>query len=535
VSARGPILTGAGADLQAGKIVFDYTNSGDNPSSTIEGMLATAYGYGFLSGQIRDTTAGASGLALGWRDDDAANKVIVMATPSGDANLDGTVDSADYGIVINNYNHTGDWTHGDFNYNGAVNSSDLAAAQANFGRDVFLYLQDSDLAHLTRSLDADGSISRDDMMAILRRVETYGNLSATDFNDLKTIITDAAVLNMPNYVAVLAGDVVNGNTANAHYQDSTPGNLAIGSTPAHLETLVSKWFLGTDHPRANAPDPNVNYGYESVAGLPFGPDNNHVPSYNDVAQGRAATCYFDSTLAAIAVANPQVIQNMIQDNGCENGHHTWTVRFYADGVADYVTVDDQLPVDAQHQLVYDGYSWSAQDSSKFIWLPLLEKAYAQWTETGKVTFTSLVTTSTRSPTNSYSDYPTGIGGGYPVDVFAEVVNARATEIIGDAVQWSPTSSEAQVSKLNLALAQGEAVAVFFPPLRGSTQPPLGQDHVYALTDYDTQQGTYTLRNPYFSGGPNNLSPQPGAVTWSQIGAAGGLLYTADVSNSERFG
>ena len=43
-------------------------------------------------------------------------------------------------------------------------------------------------------------------------------MTATDFTDLKTIITDAAQYNMPSYVQVLASDVVNGNTANAHYQ-----------------------------------------------------------------------------------------------------------------------------------------------------------------------------------------------------------------------------------------------------------------------------------------------------------------------------
>ena len=85
------------------------------------------------------------------------------------------------------------------------------------------------LAALVQSLDADGSISRNDMIQILHSVDN-GNLSATDFADLGTIVADAAQLNMPNYVQVLASDVVNGNPANAHYQGQALGNLATGSS-----------------------------------------------------------------------------------------------------------------------------------------------------------------------------------------------------------------------------------------------------------------------------------------------------------------
>jgi len=530
VPARGPVLTGSGADLQAGKIIFDYTNSGDNPNSTIEEILAIAYGSGFLSGQIRETTAATTGWAFGWKDDGAESGVVVMATPYGDANLDGVVNSTDINLAIVNEGSAGDWSDGDFNYSGTVTSTDVAAAQANNGWDAFLWLHNSDLAHYTRGLAGDGSIVREDMMAILRHVETYGNLGVIDFNDLKTIIDSAAFLNMPNYVAVLAGDVVNGNTANAHYQDSPLGNLAVGSTPAHLETLVSKWFLGTDHPAADTPyDLTQNYGYESIAGLPFGPDDDHVPSYSDVAQGLAATCYFNSALAAIAVANPQAIKNMIQPNG----DGTWTVRFYADGVADYVTVDDQLPVDAQGRLVYDGYSWSAQDSSKFIWLPLLEKAYAQWTETGKVTNFGQAGNPARPTENSYHN----INGGSSTSVFAQVANVHSVDIKEDVRTGSPLTMESQFAGLNAALATAHAVTVYFN-LPSSHDPITGfyQGHYWAVVGYDSEEGTtsYSVYNPYgYSGLYGSIQPPP-AVTESQLAFKIGTFTVADVSDSESF-
>ena len=100
-----------------------------------------------------------------------------------------------------------------------------------------LGLMDQTLANLVQSLDADGSISRLDMIQILRSVAANGTLSATDLADLRTIVgADAAKLNMPGYVQVLASDVVNGNAANAHYQGQTLGNLAANSTPLNSTT-----------------------------------------------------------------------------------------------------------------------------------------------------------------------------------------------------------------------------------------------------------------------------------------------------------
>ena len=73
-----------------------------------------------------------------------------------------------------------------------------------------------------QELDAGGSLNRADMIRILTSVGTAGTVSATDLSDLKTILANAAQYNMPNYVQVLAGDVVNGNPANANYQ-APPG------------------------------------------------------------------------------------------------------------------------------------------------------------------------------------------------------------------------------------------------------------------------------------------------------------------------
>ena len=229
------------------------------------------------------------------------------------------------------------------------------SASLTIGGSNSLGLMDQTLANLVQSLDADGSISRLDMMQILRSVAANGTVSATDLADLRTIIgADAAKLNMPGYVQVLASDVVNSNPANAHYQGQALGNLAASSTATQLNDLVNKWFLGTDLPNPG----NSSFVYESAAGSLFDQGSN-TPVIADEFQGALGDCYFISSLGTIAKSNPAAIENMF----INNGDGTYTVRFYTGtyggstnsdgsfsdgfangvGTADYVTVNTMLP------------------------------------------------------------------------------------------------------------------------------------------------------------------------------------------------
>ena len=237
----------------------------------------------------------------------------------------------------------------------------------------YLGLLNADLASLTYSLDTDGSINRADMIQILYCVESEGDgvVDAADFSDLKTILKDSSTLNIVNYVLVLANDVVNGNAANAHYLGQTLGNLAAGSSNAQLEKLIDKWFYGTDLPATGG------YSYDTVtAGTLYGSSG---PSHADEKQGNLGDCYLISALGSVADSSQAAAKNMIIDNG----DGTWTVRFYSNGTADYVTVNSQLPVDSKGNLIFDGYGTSSTSGSNVLWLELLEKAYAQWNETGR--------------------------------------------------------------------------------------------------------------------------------------------------------
>ena len=67
----------------------------------------------------------------------------------------------------------------------------------------------------------------------------------------------------------------------------------------------------------------------------------------------------------------------------ENGIQVpvWTVRFYDNGVATYLTVNDYLPASGG-DFVYDGGFQSVSNPNNVLWVPLAEKAYAQLCASG---------------------------------------------------------------------------------------------------------------------------------------------------------
>jgi hypothetical protein len=359
-------------------------------------------------------------------------------------------------------------------------------------------LQDPALAALVQSLDADGSISRNDMLAIFNNVATHSTVSATDFTDLKEILyqAQAGTLTIPSYVQALAGDVINGNLANATYQGKSLGNLAVGSSATQLNTLVSKWFLGTDVPALC----NTSLTYQATAGTLFP----QTPSHNDETQGSLGDCYFISALGTLADSNPAAVENMF----INNGDGTYTVRFYTGtygtmlnpdgtigagfnnnvGYADYVTVNSLLPASATGILAYADCGSSVTNTANSLWIPLAEKAYAQWNQTGKAG---------RDDQNAYAS----IQAGWMATVDAQVVGQNATDYI-------MTTTQEQVA-IN-AVAANEAVTIGTLSWNG-TEDGLYPSHAYAITGYNPSNDTFTLYNPWGNSQPNPL-------TWSQLQA-----------------
>ena len=177
------------------------------------------------------------------------------------------------------------------------------------------------------------------MLQIFDQVESGGTVSSTEFGDLKDLVAGGSFApGMPEYVRNLTKKVVNGDPANAHYLCNTLGNLTANATGADLEKLVNKWFLGIDRPVTSSGT------YREVNGSLF---QNGI-DFHDIEQGGVGDCYYVASLAETTVlgTTPYTIQTMFTDNG----DNTFTVRFYKNGVADYVTVDRQTPRQCQRVL-----------------------------------------------------------------------------------------------------------------------------------------------------------------------------------------
>jgi len=136
LDAQTPVLTGGGADIQGGRMVFDYTALSPNPATTIHRLLTYSYDGGLWDrGKFASSTAGTTGLTLGWRDDATERLVAVRATWASDFNLDGSVDGMDRSILfVNAGASNATFQMGDTNYDGSVDGMDMAVSFSQFGQ-----------------------------------------------------------------------------------------------------------------------------------------------------------------------------------------------------------------------------------------------------------------------------------------------------------------------------------------------------------------------------------------------------------------
>ncbi|MBW4644649.1 MAG: peptidase C2 calpain [Goleter apudmare HA4340-LM2] len=335
-------------------------------------------------------------------------------------------------------------------------------------------LLDQQLITKTQDLVADGQLSRTDMIAIFRNAQDDDVIDGNEYKDLQTILNNASYFRLEDHVSALSSKVVFGTTANAYYQGQTLGNLYAGSSSTQMETLISKWFLGVDRP-------STAYNYELAAGSLF----KDGVSYADISQGLVGNCYFLAALAKVAISSPKTIESMFIDNG----DNTFTVRFYNNGVADYVTVDMYLPIDSVNEFIYAnqaGAAWGKYyDKNNELWVALAEKAYAQINESGWIA---------QDGTNSYA----GITGGWETDAIAHItgVTARSSQ----EFDWNAMVNAYQAGTL-IGIAS-KAV--------GLTDSRIVPNHVYVVVDYNPVAQQFTLFNPWgVDGGWSNGEVLPG--------------------------
>lgn len=200
----------------------------------------------------------------------------------------------------------------------------------------------------------------------------------------------------------------------------------------------------------------------------------HDPTAADVRQDSIGDCYLDSTMGAIANANPQWIKDRIHyDDTTGNFDVTMWDGHEWKHIA--VTQDD-IDTDIQQ----NGASWldNGQPNAA-LWPSVLESAYAKL----------------KYPNQSLADAlgnKTGIGqGGYAQDAMEALTGNRGTNINPENVWLTNQHLDQDIAR---ALANHEPVTI-------STTPdgaPLEQSHVYIVegitgTGSDAQ---VTLRNPW---------------------------------------
>jgi hypothetical protein len=189
-----------------------------------------------------------------------------------------------------------------------------------------------------------------------------------------------------DYLAYVFGKLVEGSDANRFFNGGTTqrselGSLGAGTSVQVFERLVAKWLTGGDMPSPSTAGDSATGAPKSVVAAyaqSSGPLFVDGISVTDVNQGTAGDCYLIAAIGGLAQNRGAALQAMFVDNGVVGGVRSWGVRFFdANGAPHWVTVNDQLPVSAPGATTL-AYAGSAnKDLNGEIWVPLLEKAYAQ--------------------------------------------------------------------------------------------------------------------------------------------------------------
>ena len=232
------------------------------------------------------------------------------------------------------------------------------------------------------------------------------------------------------------------------------------------------------------------FGWGSEGYTPFlvGTGDATAVDLNDVDQGGLGTCYLMASLASLAQQHPELIEQMIHDNG--DGTYTVTLHEKrcetAVGPCTYVevpiTVDMGFPTGP-----YDGYDFGEPGDTtaknREIWSMLIERAYAKWK-------------------GGYDQ----INGGHPFIALSEITGM-------DSIYFP--ASDLGMNELFEAYQRGDAiVATSLPdyqevidgvvidnPDISDNMPEyqngtLYNDHAYTITNVDPVNNTVTLVNPW---------------------------------------
>ncbi|MBD2346613.1 C2 family cysteine protease [Anabaena subtropica] len=233
---------------------------------------------------------------------------------------------------------------------------------------------DAGLREIIRNRAGDGTLDRNDMLAIFRNAQDDSVIDANEVADLRRLVSNSTRFRMPDYVEFLSTRVSEGATVNM-------------SASTFELNVLGRWFLGTIAPTARFTDQiagrTYNLTYVQAQGNLFGSSGR--AQIGDIDQGNWGDCAFLGALGATFAPQSNdsgnqrssIIDSMIIDNG----DNTYTIRFYSNSTPNWVTVDRRLAT-------FNGELFGARangsanpnNPANVLWSPLVERAYAQWRE-----------------------------------------------------------------------------------------------------------------------------------------------------------
>lgn len=292
-----------------------------------------------------------------------------------------------------------------------------------------------------------------------------GAITADQYADLNRYLQDVGNvcgINAPVY-GLLNGMITGVNNASVDWANSGAerriGSLQVGSTPQVFNQLLGSWLEG-----ANNPDDSL----DRVSGVPlFGSKG---PVITDISQGGIGDCTFLSTLQAVVNVSPDYIKNMV----VENSNGTYSVRFFHNFNASWVTVDNHV----------SGPGAYAKDAA---WPAIFERAYLTFRET-------------------YCDEKNNYGtiDGAWANLMTDVTGDTITMMNASDDKWLTDDFEA----LKKAVLAGQPADISswettHNATTGKTE--LVSAHMLAITGFDIDTNKFIISNPWSSRGNDNFS------------------------------
>lgn len=196
-----------------------------------------------------------------------------------------------------------------------------------------------------------------------------------------------------------------------------------------------------------------------------------------IRQGSIGNCYFHAALGAVAQSNPQLIKDMIKDNG----DGTYTVTFPG---AKNEPITVKAPTEAEQSLYNKG-------SKHGIWANVLEKAYGQYSQT-------FYRRSPLNPTGGNTPAEGSDGGGRPEGVM-KLLTGSSTDtdilLINSQASIAKKLEDAFSSVPPKAVAAGINNLFFWD----QTSDGFYAAHAYSITGFVPDGkggGMVTIRNPW---------------------------------------